>query len=199
MLVSSLLALPLEEIRARLPGFLASYVTTSGPTRAEIIEGVSEVRRSSDLVEWEALLARMHELGADFGFYEANPLAARTRSPRLAYLRVLSGNMVRSGLAPLEPPRALLEELPFPLAPLGGITSGPLVRLTVQGSVGGRTSSLGIIFTVWNCMMGSTLLVMPYTFQQAGWLLSLVVSLVRPHRRTADRAIDMHGGYNYMI
>jgi len=41
-----------------------------------------------------------------------------------------------------------------------------------------KASSAGIIFTLWNTMMGSTLLVMPYTFQQAGWLLALVLSVV---------------------
>ena len=91
-------------------------------------------------------------------------------SPRLSYLRMLSGRMVNAGLEPLEPPASFRERLPtLPLAPMSGVLADP--------SAGQKAGSVGIIFTLWNTMMGSTLLVMPYTFQQAGWLLALALSL----------------------
>lgn len=97
---------------------------------------------------------------------------ASSSSPRLSYLRVLSGQMVNAGLAPLEPPPSLLREsVPsLPLAPVSGVLPEP--------GAGQQAGSAGIIFTLWNTMMGSTLLVMPYTFQQAGWLLAMVLSIL---------------------
>jgi hypothetical protein len=93
-------------------------------------------------------------------------------SPRLTYLRTLSGRMVNAGLAPLEPPLDhLRNRVPsMPLAPVSSVLPEPGDQ--------SKASSAGIIFTLWNTMMGSTLLVMPYTFQQAGWLLALVLSVV---------------------
>ena len=78
----------------------------------------------------------------------------QTASPRLSFFR----QMVNSGsIAPNDVPEAPLDA-PSEPAP-------------------GKAGSLGIVFTLWNTMMGSTLLVMPYTFQQAGWLLALILSI----------------------
>lgn len=90
------------------------------------------------------------------------------RSPRLNYLRVLSGRMVAAGLEPLEPPPQLV------YAPPASV-SGVLPAMRGDGSQ--KAGSIGMIFSLWNTMMGSTLLVMPYTFWEAGWLLALLLSI----------------------
>jgi len=105
-----------------------------------------------------------------------------TSSPRLSYLRALSGRMVTVGLPPLEPPAQIRSHPVLPFVPgATGSSILPMLRMseshpTQEG--GHKVSSIGIIFTLWNTMMGSTLLVMPYTFQQAGWLLALVLSML---------------------
>lgn len=79
--------------------------------------------------------------------------------------------MVRVGLEPLEPPSEYRNRIPsMPLALVSGVLPEP-------GSTH-KAGSVGIIFTLWNTMMGSTLLVMPYTFNQAGWLLALGLSVI---------------------
>lgn len=113
-----------------------------------------------------------------------NLSSSATSSPRLSYLRALSGRMVTVGLPPLEPPPQYSAHPVLPFVPgATGSSILPMLRMSVshqsQESGGGhKVSSVGIIFTLWNTMMGSTLLVMPYTFQQAGWLLALVLSMV---------------------
>ena len=60
------------------------------------------------------------------------------------------------------PPSAVLESA---LAALAGLEHKPV----------GSASDASIIFTVWNTMMGSTLLVMPFCFAISGWALGLAL------------------------
>lgn len=71
-------------------------------------------------------------------------------------------------LAPLERPADL------PYTPPAS-ASGVLPDLRVDKAQ--KAGSIGMIFSLWNTMMGSTLLVMPYTFWEAGWLLALLLSV----------------------
>ena len=90
------------------------------------------------------------------------------QSPRLNYLRMLSGRMVSNGLEPLEPPPGM------DLAPPASV-SGVFPEV---GDGSQKAGSVGMIFSLWNTMMGSTLLVMPYTFNEAGWLFALLLSML---------------------
>ena len=80
---------------------------------------------------------------------------------KLSYYRQLSRNMAPNMQTLLAPPPSILE-------------NAHQVLLLKQG---GQAGSASIIFTLWNTMMGSTLLIMPYCFQQAGWLLSALLSI----------------------
>ena len=62
-------------------------------------------------------------------------------------------------------------------SPTSSSSSSAAAAATAAAAVG-KAGSTGIVFTLWNTMMGSTLLVMPYTFHAAGWLLSLGLSVV---------------------
>ena len=78
---------------------------------------------------------------------------------KLRYYRTLSRRME-------SPADALLLDPPIAVVEAG------LQRALLLGSARpGAAGSLSIIFTVWNTMMGSTLLVMPYGFATSGWLL----------------------------
>ena len=82
---------------------------------------------------------------------------------KLSYYRTLSRNMNPSMQSLLQAPDQVLEDA---------------VQVMLIGGKQGQAGSMSIIFTLWNTMMGSTLLVMPYGFQQVGWLLGLVLSIV---------------------
>ena len=82
---------------------------------------------------------------------------------KLSYYRTLSRNMNPSMQSLLQAPDQVLEDA---------------AQVMLIGGKQGQAGSLAIIFTLWNTMMGSTLLVMPYGFQQVGWLLGLVLSIV---------------------
>ena len=84
---------------------------------------------------------------------------------RLSYYRTLTGRMGYADRALLEPPAGVLQ----------AATIATLAAIVPRGE-GGKTGSAGLIFTIWNTMMGSTLLVMPYTFNESGWALGLFLS-----------------------
>jgi len=87
---------------------------------------------------------------------------------RISYYRSLS----RTGQG--DRAQALLEP---PAAVLKSATDAMRDALLVGVQEGGAASSPAIIFTLWNTMMGSTLLVMPYSFRVGGWALGLGLAL----------------------
>ena len=115
-------------------------------------------------------VSSIESIGLSADVVPAHMHRSPTMSPRLTYLRTLSNRMVSAGLNPLEPPPGLVEPPTF----------FPPVRMTFGSmpDLANKANSMGIVFTVWNTMMGSTLLVMPYTFNEAGWLLALILSVV---------------------
>ena len=82
---------------------------------------------------------------------------------RISYYRSLTRGMSGAGMPLLEPPQAVL--------------AAAAAALLVGLDPGKRLGSASIIFTVWNTMMGSTLLIMPYCFSVAGWLLATVLAI----------------------
>jgi sodium-coupled neutral amino acid transporter 9 len=55
-----------------------------------------------------------------------------------------------------------------------------------------RTGSAGIVFTLWNTMMGSTLLVMPNIFWQSGWVMCTLVSVIVASLATHTAGLVLH-------
>jgi len=73
------------------------------------------------------------------------------------------------------------DDTPYPmtsLSELEGTSRAGGLPQRVQPPAHTRTGSAGIIFTLWNTMMGSTLLVMPHIFHTTGWLLATIISIV---------------------
>ena len=85
---------------------------------------------------------------------------------KLSYYRSLSRNFEPQDQALLEPPRWVIE------------MSATAVFLRGLDKDSGRAGSAGLVFSLWNTMMGSTLLVMPYAFYEAGWLLGLILCII---------------------
>mmetsp|Transcript_27364 Transcript_27364/g.45631 ORF Transcript_27364/g.45631 Transcript_27364/m.45631 type:complete len:444 (-) Transcript_27364:360-1691(-) len=58
-------------------------------------------------------------------------------------------------------------------------TAEEAATVVLAGVTKPRTASdASIIFTLWNTMMGSTLLIMPYSFHECGWVLGVAMALV---------------------
>ena len=92
---------------------------------------------------------------------EQSPSSHPRQFYRISYFRALSRQMAPEDRVLLAPPPHVL--IPASIADLSFVPAGS------------RAGSLGIIFTIWNTMMGSTLLVMPYVFQESGWLLGAAI------------------------
>lgn len=73
----------------------------------------------------------------------------------------------------LQPP-GQEESLPalLPILKLGGGT------LDLNGNGQGKASSLVIIFTCWNTMVGSAMTTIPWAFQQSGILMGIFISFI---------------------
>ena len=87
--VDTLLALPLDEIVARLPAFLGSYVTEDHGARAAVVGAIEGVRTDRERPDWAALHAHMGTLGSDFGAWPRNDLATAVAD---AYMTPLIGD-----------------------------------------------------------------------------------------------------------
>ncbi len=73
--VSTLLALPLEEIVQRLPAFLGSYIVAEA--RDAVVSAVEAVREEAEPADWARLLGHMQTLGDNFGGHVRDDLATR--------------------------------------------------------------------------------------------------------------------------
>ena len=103
---------------------------------------------------------------------------------KLSYFGSLSARFSEGERSLLEPPPAVLESA--------------LTALQLGVGKSGKAGSLSIIFTVWNTMMGSTLLVMPFAFDQAGWLLATALCALAATISYVSSSITLAAGQEIM-
>jgi len=140
-------------------------VAASSPTLPDDSTGDFERARATSIgLDADPVLASPRQ-SPDLSM-RASPADALLAS-KLSYYRSLSRNLEPQDQQLLDPPRWVYD----PLAPTA-------VMLKGIDKDSGRAGSAGLIFSLWNTMMGSTLLVMPYAFYEAGWLLGTILCII---------------------
>ncbi|MEE2829722.1 MAG: lysophospholipid acyltransferase family protein [Myxococcota bacterium] len=86
MTVAEFLRLPLEQVMAGLPTFLASYVVPEPAVQREVIEAISALGRDQPKAAWASLLEHMQHLGEGYGRFHRNGLAERIAEAYMAPL-----------------------------------------------------------------------------------------------------------------